>query len=312
MGSEMCIRDSTEIDGIKIELLLVEEKIDILKELYASVFLDRDLASPVIMVSEHGGVDVEEQAEIFKVEVNPLIGIQPFMVRNVLRKLKLDKSLRNQLEIILYKLYNIFNEIDAELVEINPLAITPQGNVIALDAKIIVDDNAIFRHSNFQKSIRRGLTEFERMTSELGVRGVEIGGEIGVITSGAGCLMATIDTIKSYGGSLAATIDLGGSVFNLDRLSETISGCISSMIKLKPKVILINAYFQLAKCSIFAKAILDSLKDEDCTIPVVVRLKGREDEIAEKILSSLPNVFFTKNFDEACKTVCEICGREDK
>jgi succinyl-CoA synthetase beta subunit len=295
----------SKIKDIEVQKVLVEEKADVLKELYMGIYLDRDHSTALLMFSEYGGVDIEEveHEKIFKVEVNPLIGIQSFMIRKLLEKTNLEKNLLNEIGQIVPKIYKIFNDY-ALLVEINPLGITKQGQLIALDAKIIVDDNAIFRHKDLQ-NLERGMTEFEKKTSELNVTGVEVTGDIAVITSGAGCLMGTIDTIKSYEGNIGPMIDLGGSVFQLDKINDTISGCISAIKKLKPKVIIFNAYFQLARCNFLAEAIKVGLEKND-GIPVVVRLKGRADDEAEKILKDVPNVYFTKSFEEACEKAVQL------
>ena len=300
-----------KVKEVNVQEVLIEEKVDVSKELYLSISLDRDHSTTLLMASEYGGIDVEdiEPEKMFRVEVNPLIGIQTFTTRKLLEKISLAKNVSNQITVMVQKLYEIFNDYDALLVEINPVGITRQGEAMALDAKILLDANAIFRHPEFQ-GLDRGTTEFENRTSELGVNGVEIKGDIGVIASGAGCLMATMDSIKAYGGKLAASIDLGGSVFNIDQINSVISSCVSEMKKLRPKVILFNAYFQLARCDVLAQAIRSSLSEGD-EIPVVVRLKGRADSEAEKVLSDVPNVFFRKSFGEACEKAVKLAVAGD-
>jgi len=295
-----------EIEGVKVDRLLVEEKVDISKELYLCIWLDRDLATPVIITGQYGGINVEENIKnnVIKVEINPLIGLQQYQVRKVLKNLEPEGILTQQLSIIIYNLYKAFEELDAELVEINPLAVTPQGKFVALDAKIVIDDNSIHRQDNFQGVIR-GLTKLEQHLFNLGLRGVEMEGEIGVITSGAGCLMATIDSLKYYGGNVAAAIDLGGSVFNTSQLPRILRECIARIVELKPKVILINAYFQLAKCSNLATAIRESIPVSG-GVPIVVRLMGREEDEAVNILSKIPNIFLEKSFDKACRKAVQI------
>jgi succinyl-CoA synthetase beta subunit len=296
----------SKIEDVEIRNVLVEEKVETSDELYVSVALDRDHSTTLLLASEYGGVDVEEidLGRIFRVQVNPLIGIQAFMLRALLDKMNLKNDERNRVAATAQMMYNCFCDYDAELVEVNPLAITRGGQAMALDAKILVDDNAIFRHEDLQ-GLDRGITEFERKTSRLGVNGVEIIGEISVIASGAGCLMATADTIEYRGGKLGGTIDLGGSVFYVDKICDTVSACISEAKKLGPKVVLFNAHFQLVRCDLLAKGIRDSLR-EDNKIPIVVRLKGRADDEAQRILSGAQNVFFTRSFDEACEKAVQL------
>ena len=290
-----------DIQGFKVKHVLIEEKLDVLRELYTSVSLDRDLGSPVMMISAEGGMEVEEieDEKIYKKVINPLIGIQQFMVRNLLNKIDLEKDLLQQTTRILFKLYNMFNDFDALLVEINPLAVTKNGKVVVLDSKITIDDNALFRHPDL-RGLDRGLTPFEKKALELGVPGaVEIGGEIGVIANGTGCLLATIDTIKSHGGNIAATIDLGG-VNTFD--PEMIQRCVSVMMDLNPKVILFNAFPTISRWDIYAEGILNAIKHRGDGVSVVCRVKGNKANVARRMFKASGRRFvITDSFVEACK-----------
>jgi len=301
----------SEIEGIKVQKVLVEEKAEVVQELYLSSYMDRARSTTVLMASEYGGVEIEKTPyrRIFNVEVNPLIGTQDYMIHRLLSGINVNQGIRTSIAMVAQNLYRVFNDCDAELVEINPLAVTSQGQIMALDAKILIDDNAIFRHPDFQ-NLDRGMTEFEKKTRELGVNGVEINGEIGIVTSGAGCLMATMDNIRSFGGDLGPTIDLGGSVFNTDTIDNVILGCVSELKKLQAKVILFNAYFQLARSDFVARAIASSFKGTD-DIPIVVRLKGRADHEVRRILSGCSNVFLAGSFDEACEKAVELVKGSD-
>jgi len=297
----------TTIDNFIIKKVLIEEKLEIAKELYISVFVDRNKGVPLIMVSPCGGVDIEsaEKENIFTRAVDPLIGLQKFMVRNLGRKLGLEKNIHKKVEKIIFSLYKIFKDYDAELVEINPLVITNEGKLVAADAKIVVDDNGIYRQSKLRKldmKDRKDLTDFEIKAFELGVTATEMKGDIGVITSGAGLLMATADAITYYGGRIGPVVDLGGAAF--DTTPERITKLISLLKNLKLKAILFSFFLQIGRCDILAQSISDSLGHISDNIPIVIRLKGNKDVLAKNILSN-KNFFLTDSFEKAVREVVE-------
>jgi len=297
----------TTIDNFIIKKVLIEKKLKIARELYISVFVDRNKGVPLIMVSPCGGVDIEsaEKENIFTRAVDPLIGLQKFMVRNLGRKLGLEKNIHKKVEKIIFSLYKIFKDYDAELVEINPLVITKEGKLVAADAKIVVDDNGIYRQSKLQKldmKDRKDLTDFEIKAFELGVTATEMKGDIGVITSGAGLLMATADAITYYGGRIGPVVDLGGAAF--DTTPERITKLISLLKNLKLKAILFSFFLQIGRCDILAQSISDSLGHISDNTPIVIRLKGNKDVLAKNILSN-KNFFLTDSFEKAVRKVVE-------
>jgi len=297
----------TTIDNFIIKKVLIEEKLEIAKELYISVFVDRNKGVPLIMVSPCGGVDIEsaEKENIFTRAVDPLIGLQKFMVRNLGRKLGLEKNIHKKVEKIIFSLYKIFKDYDAELVEINPLVITKEGKLVAADAKIVVDDNGIYRQSKLRKldmKDRKDLTDFEIKAFELGVTATEMKGDIGIITSGAGLLMATADAITYYGGMIGPVVDLGGAAF--DTTPERITKLISLLKNLKLKAILFSFFLQIGRCDILAQSISDSIGPISDNIPIVIRLKGNKDVLAKNILSN-KNFFLTDSFEKAVRKVVE-------
>jgi len=297
----------TTINNFIIKKVLIEEKLEIAKELYISVFVDRNKGIPLIMVSPYGGVDIEsiEKENIFIRTADPLIGLQKFIVRDLVQKLILEKGLQKEAEKTIFNLYKIFKDYDAELVEINPLVVTEEGKLVAADAKVVVDDNAIYRQSKLQEldmKDREGLTNFERKAFELGVTANEMKGDIGIITSGAGLLMATADAITYYGGEIGPVVDLGGAAF--DTTPERITKLISLLKNLKLKAILFSFFLQIGRCDIFAQSISDSLGSISDNIPIVIRLKGNKDDLAKSILSN-KNFFLTDYFEEAVRKVVE-------
>lgn len=297
----------TTIDNFIIKKVLIEKKLKIARELYISVFVDRNKGVPLIMVSPYGGVDIEfvEKKNIFFRTVDPLIGLQKFIVRDLVQKFVLEKSLQKELENIIFSLYKIFKDYDAELVEINPLVLTEEGKLVVADTKVVVDDNAIYRQSKLQKldmKDRKDLTDFERKAFELGVTATEMKGDIGIITSGAGLLMATADAIIYYGGEIGPVVDLGGAAF--DTTPERITKLISLLKNLKLKAILFSFFLQIGRCDILAQSISDSLGSISENIPIVIRLKGNKDDLAKSILSN-KNFFLTDSFEEAVRKVVE-------
>jgi len=298
----------TTIDNFIIKKVLIEKKLKIARELYISVFVDRNKGVPLIIVSTYGGVDIEsvEKENIFTRTVDPLIGLQKFIVRDLVQKLGLEKNLHKEVEKIIFSLYKIFKDYGAELVEINPLVVTKEGKIVAADAKIIVDDNnTMYRQSKPQKidmGDRKNLTVFERKASGLGITATEMEGDIGIITSGAGLLMATADAITYYGGKVGSVVDLGGAVF--DTSPERITKFIFLLKKLKLKVILFSLFLQIGRCDIFAQSISDSLSSISDDITIVIRLKGNKEDLAKSILSS-KKFFLTNSFEDAVRKVIE-------
>jgi len=296
-----------KINDCIVKEVLIEEKLRIAKELYISVFLDRNRGLPLIMLSPRGGIDIEsvKKENIFSTVIDPVVGLQMFIVRNLIQKLDLPKSLREEIIKIIFKLYKIFKDHDAEMVEINPLVITEERIIVAADAKIIIDDNAIYRHPQFQE-IDRGLTDFEQKGLELGVTAVELEGNIGIVTSGAGLQMATVDAVKFHGGTIGAAIDLAGTV--LDSTSERMTEVLLLLENLKINTILFNFFLQTARCDTLAKSISNSLSDLSNDISIVIRLKGNKVNLAKKILSN-KNFFLTESIEDA---IAESIKRSNK
>lgn len=207
---------NTQLENCKIEKLLIEEKIDSEDELYIGITVDSSAKKPVAIASKYGGVDISEVAiknpeRIHKKYIYPIIGLSDLESKNLIEQIGLKGRELLQVSSYLKKLWEIMVNYDAELVELNPLAKTKSGELVALDAKIIIDDNALFRHPEFKKDILACSSESESMALQAGLNYVELDGDIGIVGNGAGLIMATMDIISLYGGKPADFLDLGGA-----------------------------------------------------------------------------------------------------
>lgn len=285
--------------NVQISHLLIEDKLNIEKEYYLSIFLDRETKKPAIIASEYGGVDIEKNRKgVLYFEIDPFIGLTPFLLRNIASKLRLENNLVKSFLDITRKAFQIFTDYKAELVEINPLVLNNNKSFIAADAKIIIDDSvASIREDlrNFSKN--RDLSNFEFKVNQLGAVALEIkGGNIGVITSGAGLLMAIVDIIEHSGGKVGAGIDVAEIAFDKD--TRRLKKLFNYVKKLKLKVVLISFFLQIGRCDIFAQSIYGSFSDIERDKSVIIRLKGNLQEEAKNILR---NTKFTisESFQEA-------------
>lgn len=269
-----------DIKGYKIGKVLAEEMADIKKELYLSISLDRSKRMPCIMASASGGIDIESvpDKEIFKEWVNPLIGIQSFHIRAIVTKLGLEKEQAKGISKVFSKIYRLFREYDCELVEINPLIITKDDNIMALDSKIIINDDALFRHQDIEHE-QVELTFLEKDAKEKGIAFVQLGGNIGVIANGAGLTMATLDALTYYKGEGGVFLDLGGTDD-----PEKVKQAFELMKKAKPKVIFLNLFGGITKCDTVATGVKAVITKEGIDCPVITRIKGMNEDAAKEIL----------------------------
>lgn len=274
----------------KVVDVYIEEKMTFKKEYYISIIIDRNLKSPLLIACEEGGVDIEEvpQNRILKIPINPLIGLQNYMITRIADFFQLSAT---HLEDIIKKMWNLFNAEQAEMVEINPLFLLENNELLAGDSKIILD-KAGKRKAKISL-IPRSSDTFEEKISSIGATGVEMDGDVAVVTSGAGLGLASLDIVCSNGGSVCALIDLGGHViYDVSSIKQL----IIELKKLNPKKFLFNFYFQVASCATIAKAISEELGS--ITTPVIVRLKGVGQESAREILSDHANIFMTDSLME--------------
>lgn len=282
----------------KVKNVYVEEMVSYQKEYYISIVIDRNQKAPVLIVSDQGGVNIEEvpKEKVLFIPINPLMGLQPYMIR------KVELFFNNKVPFIsdlIEKIWQMFKEEQAELIEINPLFVLDDGDYIAGDAKVILD-SSVSRTKN-PTIINRTKDSFEAKCAELNTVGVELDGEIAVITSGAGLGMATFDMVLSNGLTVRSLVDLGGHAIHDVEIANQL---IDEIKKLQPKAFLFNFYFQVASCLVLAKAIENGLGDSD--FPVIIRLKGQDEEEVISILSKYKNIITTDSIQEAIKQTSNI------
>ncbi len=281
-----------EIKGIPVKKIYVVEVAEFTKEIYAGIFLDRKNERPVLMASAEGGVEIEEVAKIkpeaiVKFYIDPNYGLMPYQAREVSFKLGLDNKEALKLSTCLYKLYCAFSEINAQLVEINPLVVEKNGDLLCLDAKIILDDNAIFKNPDLVKYRDPDYEDpYEIEAKEKGLSFVKLDGNIGCAVNGAGLAMATMDIIKKYGGEPANFLDVGGSS-NPEKMKNAMSIILSDK---NVKSVYVNIFGGITRCDDIAKGLISAFKELDIKVPVVVRLTGTNEELGRKMLkeSGLP------------------------
>ena len=291
------------IKGLPVRKVLVTQAADIAKEYYLSIVMDREQKAPLIMLSAEGGVDIEEVArvapgKILKQHIG-LDGLRPYQARSLMRKVFTDFKQAAQAADILLKLYRVFLEGDCSLVEINPLAVTPAGKVIALDAKVVLDDNAEFRHPDWDHwRDPADESQWSRLARDKGLSYVKLDGDIGCVVNGAGLAMATMDLIKHYGGEPANFLDIGGSS-NPEKVTAALQIITGEG---HVRAILFNIFGGITRCDDVANGIVASLKESPLSAPLVIRLTGTNEEKARQILSDF-GLGATTSMDEAVRMV---------
>ncbi len=296
----------TDANGQPVNAVLVEETSDIDRELYLGAVVDRASRRVVFMASTEGGVDIETVADktpekIFKVEVDPMVGVMPFQCRDVAFKLGLADNQINQFTHLMMGLGNMFVECDLSLLEINPLVVTKTGQLVCLDGKVTIDDNALFRHPKL-KAMRDTSQEDERenRAHDWELNYIPLDGEIGCMVNGAGLAMATMDVIKLHGGDPANFLDVGGGATK-ERVSEAFKIILSDE---RVKGILVNIFGGIVRCDLIAEGILAAVKEVQLTIPVVVRLEGNNAVLGAEILNkSDVNVIAATSLTDAAKKI---------
>jgi succinyl-CoA synthetase beta subunit len=294
-------------EGQKVRRLLVEEGADIKKELYVGMVIDRVSQRTVLMASSEGGMDIEEVADktpelIHKVIIDPKAGLADADAERVARSIGVPESAVGQGRDMLKALYRAFDETDSSLAEINPLIVNGAGNVVALDAKINFDDNALFRHPDLVAL--RDLDEedpAEIEASKHDLNYIQLDGNIGCLVNGAGLAMATMDIIKLYGGSPANFLDVGGGAS-----TEKVTEAFKIMLR-NPRLraILVNIFGGIMKCDVIAQGVVAAAREVSLKVPLVVRLEGTNVELGKKILadSGLPIISGNNMADAAQKVV---------
>ena len=289
------VTPQTGPEGAPVEKLLIEELADIKQELYVALTIDRGHRGPALLVSTQGGMDIEEVAannpeDIHTEPVDPLSGLMPFQTRRLVRKLGLDQTVASEAAKVLSALYRVFVENDCTLLEINPLIITGEGHVVALDAKINLDDDSMFRHADLLAY--RDVSQedpLEAQASDLDIAYVNLDGDVGCLVNGAGLAMATLDVTNAAGAAPVNFLDVGGGA-----TPEKVSSAVKIILS-DPKVkrVLINIFGGILRCDIAGEGIVMAYKETGSTVPLVVRMLGTNVVEGKEILgaSGLPVVF---------------------
>ena len=300
------VTHQTGPEGKEVKKVLVEEGCAIEKELYVGLVVDRSRQRVCLMASSEGGVEIEEVAErspekILKEFIDPAVGLVPFQGRKIAFGLGLDKQVINKAVKFLTGLYNAFANSDCSLVEVNPMVLTKSGDLIALDAKISFDDNALFRHKEIEAM--RDLDEedpSEIEASRYNLNYVSLDGHIGCMVNGAGLAMATMDIIKLYGGSPANFLDVGGGA-NKDQVTAAFKILVADP---RVKAILVNIFGGIMRCDIIAEGIIAAATDVGLKVPLVVRLQGTNVDKGRNLLAgSGLNIITAEKMDEAAERV---------
>jgi succinyl-CoA synthetase beta subunit len=272
-----------EFKGEKVRELLLEEKLPIAKELYLSFTLDRSLRVPIIIASGQGGVEIEsvDDSSISRTPVHPFPGLAAYEKRRVGAALALTGTPAKALDRLLEGLWTLFQREDAELVEINPLAVVGDG-LVALDAKVIIEDDAGFRHHEYDE-IRDDRTPLEEIAREKGIAFVQLDGDIGVIANGAGLTMATLDVLKEFGGEPGVFLDLGGTDD-----PKKVTEAFLMMASAKPKAVFLNIFGGVTRCDTVANGLVEAMKQvpADERFPLVARIRGNNEKEGVEILRS--------------------------
>ncbi|WP_454785638.1 ADP-forming succinate--CoA ligase subunit beta [Legionella sp. WA2024007413] len=296
----------TDAHGQPVNAVLIEETCDIGRELYLGAVVDRATRRVVFMASTEGGVEIEKVAEetpekIFKVIMDPLVGVMPFQCREVAFKLGLKDDQIKQFTQLMMGLGKMFVDCDLSLLEINPLVVTKQEQLICLDGKINIDGNALYRQPKL-KSMRDTSQEDERenRASDWELNYIPLDGTIGCMVNGAGLAMATMDVIKLHGGEPANFLDVGGGATK-ERVSEALKIIVSDD---KVKGILVNIFGGIVRCDLIADGILAAVEEVDVKIPVVVRLEGNNAQLGADILNKSDlNVIAATSLTDAAKKI---------
>ena len=280
------VTKQTGPEGLPVERVYVESGSDIARELYVSMTLNRERGRIALIASSAGGMEIEEVAaatpeKILSVDVHPAAGLQGYQVREIAYGLKLDSHLIKQFQALAAALYRLYVEKDLSLVEINPLIVTKQGSLLALDAKIDVDGNALFRHPELAQ-LRDASQEdpMERRASEYELNYVSLDGDIACMVNGAGLAMATMDLIKLHGGAPANFLDVGGGA-TAERVTAAFELILSNP---RVRAVLVNIFGGIVRCDLIAEGVIQAVKKVGVKVPVVARLEGTNAEAARAML----------------------------
>jgi len=301
----------TSQKGQPINQLFIEETCEIDKEYYLGAVIDRSSKRVVFMASTEGGVEIEKVAhespdKILKLVVDPLIGVMPFQCRDLAVQLGLNETQTRQLTKMIQGLYRMFLDLDLSLIEINPLVINKAGDLLCLDAKLNIDDNALYRQQEL-RDMRDNSQEDARevRAREWELNYIPLEGKIACMVNGAGLAMATMDLIQLHGGSPANFLDVGGGATE-ERVKEAFKIILSDA---HVRAVLVNIFGGIVRCDLIAEGIIKAVSEVGIKVPVVVRLEGNHaDEAGEILKKSGLNIISIKSFNEAAKKAVEVAG----
>jgi len=297
-----------DIKGHKVESLLIEEASEIISEYYISFTLDRSEKKYLMMLSSKGGMDIEEVAanspdDLIKIHISPSLGLESNIITQSIKDANLNLDYIDELHEIISKLYQLFTEGDCDLVEVNPLAITNQG-VSALDSKVSLDMNAIYRHDDFKKYEEEiPIPESEKFAKSKDLNFIKLDGSVGIIGNGAGLVMSTLDVVAEHGGKAANFCDIGGGA-----KAETVTAALE-VLESEEEVtsVLINIFGGITRCDLVAEGIVEATKGKVLKWPLIVRLDGTNSKEGLEILSKNSNekIIISESMDDAAKAAVE-------
>ncbi|MCG2864081.1 MAG: ADP-forming succinate--CoA ligase subunit beta [Vulcanisaeta sp.] len=275
------------VQDYPIRKVLFEEGVSVAKELYVSITLDRENRGYLMLASAEGGVDIEEIArrspeKIIRLYIDDYEGLRDYMVRSVARKLGLEGTAAQDFVTVVKAMYRVFTEYDAELVEINPLALTTDGQLVAIDVKVMIDDNALYRHPDISVE-DSDYTMEELEARKYGLHYVELTGYVGIMANGAGLTMATMDLVKEFGHEPADFLDIGGGA-SKDSVREGLKILLHDD---RVKAVLINIFGGITRCDEVARGVVEALSEVKTNKPIFIRLKGTNEEEGRKILAEV-------------------------
>ena len=297
-----------DIKGHKVESLLIEEASEIISEYYISFTLDRSEKKYLMMLSSKGGMDIEEVAanspdDLIKIHISPSLGLESNIITQAIKDANLNLDYIDELHEIISKLYKLFTEGDCDLVEVNPLAITNQG-VSALDSKVSLDMNAIYRHDDFKKYEEEiPIPESEKFAKSKGLNFIKLDGSVGIIGNGAGLVMSTLDVVAEHGGKAANFCDIGGGA-----KAETVTAALEVLESEEDVTsVLINIFGGITRCDLVAEGIVEATKGKVLKWPLIVRLDGTNSKEGLEILSKNTNekIIISESMDHAAKAAVE-------
>ena len=307
MLGSMLVTPQTGPEGREVQCVLIEQGLSIAKEFYLGIVIDRSRQMPVLMASREGGVEIEEVARrspdlILKEHIHPAIGLRSFLARKIAFGLGLEGKAVSQAVALMRSLYQSFESTDASLIEINPLVVTEEGQLLALDAKMNFDDNALYRHPEIEEM--RDLSEEEPLEIEASrhrLNYIKLDGDVGCMVNGAGLAMATMDIIKLAGGSPANFLDVGGGA-SFDQIKNALRILLSDP---NVKSVLINIFGGILRCDVLAEGVVQAAKDIGVSLPIVVRLEGTNVEEGRAILKNSDLDFeVAADMADAARRVC--------